>query len=69
MKRLLVPALAAALLVAVAAGPVEAKPDLPFCVGYEACHEINGWAIFCVKYKQSWICGECESCGNEPWLP
>lgn len=60
-----------ALLPALAITPTaEAVPDLPFCVGYESCYKYGGsFSFVCVKYKESWVCGKCEACGNEPWLP
>lgn len=72
--KLVVPLLAASLLVSFVGAPALAQPDLskvPACVGYSWCYQVsgNGFAVFCVQYKGSWVCGECEACGNEPWLP
>lgn len=51
----------------------DARPDpsdAPVCVGYSWCYDAtgNGFAVFCVKWKGTWVCGECEACGNGPWL-
>ena len=60
--------LAAVSLTLLAVPSAEAKPDLPACVGYESCYEEtgDGFAVFCVQYKGTWKCGQCEACGNGP---
>lgn len=67
--------LLAVLSVATLALPsAHAAASAPVCVGYQDCYEQahDGFAILCVKDPKNsarWICFECESCGNGPWLP
>ena len=66
MKLVTALALASLCLLAI---PSASAADPPACAGYEWCDEEtgNGFALFCVKYKSNWVCGECEACGNGPF--